>query len=47
MKSRAYSFTALIMTYLQVMTIIEKVPQLVKSMTGVDIAKSVGGGAMS
>ena len=25
------------------MTIIEKVPQLVKSMTGVDIAKSVGG----
>lgn len=27
----------------EVMTIIEKVPQLVKSMTGVDIAKSVGG----
>ena len=27
----------------QVMTIIEKVPLLVKSMTGVDIAKSVGG----
>ena len=29
----------------QVMTIIEKVPLLVKSMTGVDIAKSVAGGA--
>ena len=36
-----------IMAYFQVMTIIEKVPQLVKSMTGVDIAKSVGGSAMS
>jgi len=29
----------------EVMTIIEKVPLLVKSMTGVDIAKSVAGGA--